>query len=85
VNQTIVESINPRALSCFTESGFYTSYCLFPESRLSTMDREQLTNYYDEVKANLMASEVNALSSSHRSLPFIEKYFPDADISTLVP
>jgi hypothetical protein len=49
------------------------------------MDREQLTNYYDEVKANLMASEVNALSSSHRSLPFIEKYFPDADISTLVP
>jgi hypothetical protein len=80
VNRMIVESTNPRALSCFTESGFYTSYYLFPEARLSTMDRDQLTNYYEEVKADLMASKVNALSSSYRSLPFMEKYFPDADI-----
>jgi hypothetical protein len=80
VNQMIVESPNPRALSCFTEMGFYTSYYLFPESKLSTMDQEQVTSYYEEVKASLMASKVNALSSSYRSLPFIEKYFPETDI-----
>lgn len=82
VNQMIVESSSPRALSCFTESGFYTSYYLFPESKLSTMGPVQLTDYYEEVKTNLMASKVNALSSSYRSLPFIRKYFPDTDILT---
>jgi hypothetical protein len=80
VDKMIVESPNPRALSCFTESGFYTSYYLFPESELSAMNQEQLTNYYEEVKANLMASNVNAVSSDYRSLPFIEKYLPDTDI-----
>ena len=80
VGNTIVESTNPRALSCFTDSGFYTSYYLFPESALHTMDPGQVTKYYEEVKANLAASKVNALSSSYRSLPFMEEYFPDTDI-----
>jgi hypothetical protein len=80
VDNTIVESGNPRALSCFTESGFYTSYYLFPESNLPTMTPEQVAEYYAEVKANLMASRVNAVSSNYRSLPFIEKYIPGADI-----
>ena len=80
VSRMIVESTNPRALGCFTDSGFYTSYYLFPESGLERMDTEQLTRYYEEVKANLAASNVNALSSSYRSLPFIEAYFPDTDI-----
>ena len=80
VNQMIVESPNPRALTCFTMNGFYTSYYLFPETKLSDMNRGQLTDYYEEVKANLMASQVNALSSDYRNLPFIEKYFPNGDI-----
>jgi hypothetical protein len=80
VSHMIVESTNPRALSCFTESGFYTSYYLFPEARLDTMSKEQVADYYEEVKSQLMASEVNALSSDYRSLPFIQTYFPDADV-----
>jgi hypothetical protein len=80
VDRMIVESTNPRALSCFSESGFYTPYYLFPDAKLSSMTQEQLIQYYEEVKTNLMASNVNALSSSYRSLPFIEKYFPDMDI-----
>jgi hypothetical protein len=80
VDRMIVESTNPRALSCFSESGFYTSYYVFPDAKLSSMSQEQLIQYYEEVKTNLMASNVNALSSSYRSLPFIEKYFPDTDI-----
>jgi hypothetical protein len=44
------------------------------------MTREQLIQYYEEVKTNLMAGNVSALSSSYRSLPFIEKYLPDMDI-----
>jgi hypothetical protein len=43
------------------------------------MSRDQLVAYYREVAANLAGSQVNALSSSYRSLPFIEKYFPGAD------
>jgi hypothetical protein len=80
VSRVIVESTNPRALACFTENGFYTSYYLFPESTLSAMTPGQVAEYYAEVKANLLASKVNALSTPYRSLPFIEKYFPDADI-----
>jgi hypothetical protein len=80
VDRMIVESVNPRALSCFSANGFYTSYYLFPDAKLSSMTREQLIQYYEEVKTNLMASKVNALSSSYRSLPFIERYFPDTDI-----
>jgi hypothetical protein len=44
------------------------------------MDRAAVTRYYQEVRANLKASSVNAVSSDYRSLPFIERYFPDADI-----
>jgi hypothetical protein len=80
VSQMIVESTNPKALSCFAEGGFYTSYYLFPETKLAAMDRAAVTRYYQEVRANLKASRVNALSSDYRSLPFIERYFPDADI-----
>jgi len=80
VGHTVVESTNPRALSCFSDRGFYTSYYLFPESDIDQMNTEQLTNYYEEVKANLIASRVNALSSSYHSLPFIQAYFPDSDI-----
>jgi len=76
----IVESPNLRALSRFTASGFYTSYYLFPDSSLLEMDTEQIARYYQQVKANLAASNVNALSSDFRSLPFIERYFPDGDI-----
>jgi len=80
VSHLIVESTNPGALSSFTDSGFYTSYYLFPVSSLHTMDAEQVTKYYHEVKDNLAASNVKALSSSYRSVPFTEKYFPDMDI-----
>lgn len=80
VGNMVVESTNPRALSCFADRGFYTSYYLFPESDIDEMNTEQLTNYYEEVKANLIASRVNALSSSYHSLPFIQAYFPDSDI-----
>jgi hypothetical protein len=79
VGHMIVESPNPRALGCFTAGGFYTSYYLFPDRGLEAMDRPELTRYYEEVKANLVASDVNAVSSSYESLPFIETYLPDAD------
>jgi len=82
VRHMIVESPAPKALACFNENGFYTSYYVFPELRLSSMGRQQITEYYREIKANLVASKVNALSSTYFSLPFIEKYFPDADILT---
>lgn len=75
----IVESTVPAALSCFTRAGFITSYYLFPEVGPQAMSRDQLVGYYREVAANLAASQVNALSSGYRSLPFIEKYFPGAD------
>jgi hypothetical protein len=80
VNQMIVESPNPEALACFTENGFYTSYCLFPEFRLADLGPQQLVAYYEEIKTHLAVSQVDALSSSYRSLPFMEKYFPDADM-----
>lgn len=80
VGKVIVESPNPRALSCFTAAGFYTSYYLFPDAGLESMGPEEVARYYREVKANLAASRVNALSSSYRSLPFIETYFPEADV-----
>jgi heptose-I-phosphate ethanolaminephosphotransferase len=76
----IVESTNPRALSCFGERGFYTSYYLFPDATLESMSPAQVRVYYEEVKANLQASRVNALSSNYRSLPFIRKYFPGMDV-----
>ncbi|HXU89032.1 MAG TPA: hypothetical protein VFQ62_09285 [Methylomirabilota bacterium] len=78
--RTIVESTSPGALGCFTDHGFYTSYYLFPESPLAAMTAAQVAEYYAEVKANLLASRVNALSAPYRSLPFIEKYFPETDI-----
>jgi hypothetical protein len=80
VDRVVVESTNPRALTCFTDSGFYTSYYLFPDSDLSAMTAARVADYYAEVKANLLTSKVNALSATYRALPFIEKYFPEADI-----
>jgi hypothetical protein len=80
VSHVIVESTHPRALACFTVNGFYTSYYLFPDLDPHTMAPDQLRKAYEEVKTNLAASDVSALSSSYRSLPFIEAYFPDSDI-----
>ena len=80
VSHLIVESVHPTALACFTDSGFYTSYYLFPEISLRAMNTEQRTAYYEEVKAGLAASKVNALSMSYESLPFVDRYFPDADV-----
>jgi hypothetical protein len=80
VSHTVVESTNPRALACFTANGFYTSYYLFPDLDPHTMAPDALRKYYEGVRANLAASDVNALSSSYRSLPFIEAYFPDSDV-----
>jgi heptose-I-phosphate ethanolaminephosphotransferase len=82
VANTIVESVNPEALSRFTASGFYTSYYLFPESDPDTMSADQVKAYYGEVKRRLASSAVNALSLSHHHLLFAAKYFPDADILT---
>ena len=82
LSHMIVESVHPTALACFTDSGFYTSYYLFPEVSLPAMDTEQRTAYYEEVKAGLAASKVNALSMSYESLPFVDRYFPDADVLT---
>lgn len=79
VGNMIVESTEPAALQCFTEHGFYTSYYLFPERGAETMSAAELTEYYREVTGHLARSRVNALSSSYRSLQFMEKYFPDAD------
>jgi hypothetical protein len=80
VKNIIVESPNPRALSCFTDVGFYTSYYLFASADVHTIDRQQLARYYAEVRSNLLGSRVNALSSDRRFLPFINKYFPNPDI-----
>jgi hypothetical protein len=80
VSHVIVESTNPRALGCFTANGFYTSYYLFPDLDPHTMAPDQLRKSYEEVKTNLAASDVSAVSSSYRSLPFIEAYLPDSDI-----
>jgi len=79
VGHMIVESPNPRALACFTSAGFYTSYYLFPEQGVETMADTSLRRYYQEVRSNLAASRVNAVSSSYESLPFIEAYLPKAD------
>lgn len=80
VSHMIVESVHPTALACFTDSGFYTSYYLFSEVGLPAMNIEQRAAYYEEVKAGLAASNVNALSMSYESLPFVDRYFPDADV-----
>jgi hypothetical protein len=82
ISHMIVESVHPTALACFTDSGFRTSYYLFPEVSLPAMTTGQRNAYYEEVKAGLAASNVNALSTSYESLPFIERYFPDADVLT---
>jgi heptose-I-phosphate ethanolaminephosphotransferase len=79
VGHMIVESPNPRALGCFTSAGFYTSYYLFPDQGIEAMDDGSLRRYYEEVRSNLSASRVNAVSSSYESLPFIEKYLPGTD------
>ena len=83
IRNTIVESPNPKALSCLTEAGFYTSYYLFAEldfDDVRVMSGEQLTQYYKEVQTNLLGATVNAVSADYRYLPFIEKYVPDRDI-----
>jgi hypothetical protein len=82
VSHMIVESVHPTALACFTDSGFYTSYYLFPEASLPAMSTQQRTAYYEEVKTGLAASNVNALSLSYEMLPFVDRYFPDADVLT---
>lgn len=79
VGRMIVESPNPQALSCFTAGGLYTSYYLFPDVGPASMTEGQLASYYEEVKRNLAASDVNAVSSSYQSLPFIEAYLPGSD------
>jgi heptose-I-phosphate ethanolaminephosphotransferase len=79
VGHLIVESPNPQALTCFTAAGFYTSYYLFPEQGIETMDEAGLRRYYEEVRRDLAASRVNAVSSSFESLPFIEAYLPGTD------
>ena len=80
VGHMIVESPNPRALACFTGAGFYTSYYRFPEQGIEAMDDSGLRRYYEEVRSNLSASRVNAVSSSYESLPFIETYLPGTDV-----
>ena len=82
ISHMIVESVHPTALGCFTDNGFRTSYYLFPEVSLPAMNTAQRTAYYAEVKAGLAASNVNALSMSYESLPFVDRYFPDADVLT---
>jgi hypothetical protein len=82
VSHMIVESVHPTALACFTDSGFHTSYYLFPEISLPAMNTEQRRAYYEEVKAGVAASNVNHLSMSYESLPFVDRYFPDADVLT---
>jgi heptose-I-phosphate ethanolaminephosphotransferase len=82
ISHMIVESVHPTALACFTDSGFHTSYYLFPEVSLRAMNTEQRTAYYEEVKTGLAASNVNNLSMSYESLPFVDRYFPDADVLT---
>jgi heptose-I-phosphate ethanolaminephosphotransferase len=82
ISHMIVESVHPTALACFTDNGFRTSYYLFPEVSLPAMNTAQRTAYYAEVKAGLAASNVNALSMSYESLPFVDRYFPDADVLT---
>jgi hypothetical protein len=82
ISHMIVESIHPTALACFTDSGFHTSYYLFPEVGLPAMNTEQRRAYYQEVKAGVAASNVNHLSMSYESLPFVDRYFPDADVLT---
>ncbi|HKT59423.1 MAG TPA: hypothetical protein VJQ46_05200 [Gemmatimonadales bacterium] len=79
VGHMIVESPNPRALSCFTSAGFYTSYYLFADDGITAMDDARLRSYYEEVRTNLAESRVNAVSASYESLPFIEAYLPSAD------
>jgi hypothetical protein len=79
VHHMVVESNNPRALSCFTSSGFYTSYYL-PIVDLWKLNPQQLVDYYEEVASDLKAATVNAISSDYKSLPFMQKYFPGADI-----
>jgi heptose-I-phosphate ethanolaminephosphotransferase len=79
VGHMIVESPNPRALGCFADAGLYTSYYLFPDAGPATMDSTALVRYYEEVKANLAASRVNAVSSDYQSLPFIQAYLPETD------
>ena len=79
VGHMIVESPNPRALGCFADAGLYTSYYLFADEGPATMDATALARYYEEVKANLAASRVNAVSSDWESLPFIEAYLPETD------
>jgi hypothetical protein len=81
-SHVIVESGNPEALACFGARGFYTAYNLFPDDNLAEMTPAQIRSYYEEVRANLLAYRVNALSSNYRSLPFIEKYFTGIDILT---
>jgi hypothetical protein len=82
ISHMIVESVHPTALACFTDSGFHTSYYLFPEVSLPAMNTEQRSAYYEEVKAGVAASNVNHLSMSYESLPFVDRYFPDADVLT---
>jgi hypothetical protein len=82
ISHMIVESVHPTALSCFTNRGFFTSYYLFPETSLPAMSTEQRRAYYEEVKAGVATSTVNHLSMSYESLPFVERYFPDADVLT---
>jgi heptose-I-phosphate ethanolaminephosphotransferase len=80
VSHMIVESIRPAALACFGDHGFYTSYYLFPEFSLPAMSTAQRAAYYEEVKAGLAASSVTAVSMSYENLPFVDRYFPDADV-----
>jgi hypothetical protein len=53
VSHVIVESTDPRSLSCFAAHGFYTSYYLFPDDDLPRMSRRQIADYYEAVKAHL--------------------------------
>jgi hypothetical protein len=75
----IVESSDPVLLSSFTDENFYTSYYL-PAFNPFYADADSIKRYVKEIDDNLSRSRVNAISGYYFQYPFMEKYFPEADL-----
>ena len=77
LNNVIIESRFPEALSIFSEQGFKTSFYL--PYNLHQKQENELYKSINQIKKVLRSQPNLAISSNHRDYEIMKKYFPDTE------
>jgi hypothetical protein len=77
----IVESENPKMLTLFSDSGFYTSYWI-PHIRTNFLTRNNIVRWYNLTKEGIENNKITVLSGSSEMLPLVHRYFPNFKFMT---